>query len=83
MCIFNSAFFIPLVLKEAKEPFDLILPNIVNYIYVVLFLGLIFFSMHLNHNDKYYQKLVYAASTAYGIISLISFGFLIYGLAQD
>lgn len=43
----------------------------VDFIYVMIFLGLVFYSMHLTNRHPRFKSYIYGASTAYGIFSLI------------
>jgi hypothetical protein len=53
---------------------------IVDFIYVLIFLGLVFFSMNLTNRIVKFQSFFYGVSTTYGIFSIAVFGVLIYDI---
>ena len=53
---------------------------IVDLIYVLIFLGLVFFSMHLTNRFNKFQTYFYGVSTTYGVFSLAVFGVLLYDI---
>ena len=52
----------------------------IDFMYVMIFLGLVFYSMHMNNKNTRFQPFLYAASTVYGIISIIIFVILFYDI---
>lgn len=52
----------------------------VDFIYVMMFLGLVFYSMHLTNRDSKFKAFFYGVSTAYGIFSISVFGVLMYDI---
>jgi hypothetical protein len=51
---------------------------LIDFIYVLIFLGLVFFSMNLTNRYVKFQTFFYGVSTTYGIFSLAVFGVLVY-----
>jgi hypothetical protein len=52
----------------------------VDFIYTMMFFGLIFKSMHLTNRDVKFRGYFYGVSTAYGFFTLMVIGVLIYDL---
>lgn len=53
---------------------------LVDLIYVLIFLGLVFFSMHLTNREPKFRSFFYGVSTVYGVFSMSVFGVLIYDI---
>ena len=47
--------------------------NIMDFFYVLTFLGIVFLSIHLKHSNKKFIYYIYFVSTFYGVVSLITF----------
>jgi hypothetical protein len=47
--------------------------NIMDFLYTLMILAIIFFSIHLTHSNKRYIYFVYLFSTIFGIFSLLTF----------
>lgn len=53
---------------------------VIDFIYAMIFLGLVFFSMHLTNREGRFKSFFYGVSTIYGIFSLAVFGVLLYDI---
>lgn len=53
---------------------------VIDFIYAMIFLGLVFFSMHLTNREGRFKGFFYGVSTLYGIFSLSVFGVLLYDI---
>lgn len=53
---------------------------VIDFIYAMIFLGLVFFSMHLTNREGKFRGFFYGVSTLYGIFSLAVFGVLLYDI---
>ncbi len=47
--------------------------NIMDFIYVLMILAIIFFSIHLTHSNKKFIYFIYLFSTIFGIFSILTF----------
>lgn len=52
----------------------------VDFIYVMVFFGLIFYSMHLTNREARFKTFYYGVSTTYGLFSFAVFGVLIFDI---
>ena len=52
----------------------------IDFIYIMNFFGLVFFSMHLTSKNTKFMPYIYIASTVFGLFSLIIFIILTYDL---
>jgi hypothetical protein len=59
----------PVVAPLVSDGLYNILVFIIDFIYIMLYLGLIFFSMHLTNKDKRFIPYVYITSTMLGLLS--------------
>ena len=62
------------------------IPDIFNYIYVLLVFSIILYSMMVNHNNRKFKKIYYFASFlfgVYGIIVIVILGFNTYHIIFD
>lgn len=53
---------------------------VIDFIYAMIFLGLVFFSMHLTNRETRFRGFFYGVSTVYGIFSIAVFGVLLYDM---
>lgn len=53
---------------------------IIDLIYVLIFLALVFYSMHLTNRENRFKGFFYGVSTLYGLFSISVFGVLIYDI---
>lgn len=52
----------------------------IDFIYVMIFLGLIFYSMHLTNREARFKTFFYGISTVYGLFSLAVFGVMLFDI---
>lgn len=55
---------------------------IMDFLYVVMFFGVVFFSVHLTHSNKRYIYYIYFFSTMYGLFALLTFIVIIVDIAK-
>ena len=48
-----------------------------DFIYVMMLCGIIFFSIHFKNGSKYYKPFIYGVSTVFGIFMIIVMGVLL------
>lgn len=48
-----------------------------DFIYVMMLLGIIFFSIHFKNGSKYFKPFIYGVSTVFGIFMIIVMGVLL------
>lgn len=53
---------------------------VIDFIYAMIFLGLVFFSMHLTNREGRFKGFFYGVSTIYGIFSISVFVVLLYDI---
>lgn len=53
---------------------------IIDLIYVLIFLSLVFYSMHLTNREPKFKAFFYGVSTLYGVFSWAVFGVLLYDI---
>lgn len=56
--------------------------NIMDFFYALMFLGVVFFSVHLTHGNKKYIYYIYFFSTLYGLMSILTFVVIIVDIAK-
>ena len=54
----------------------------IDFIYIMNFLGLVYFSMHLTSRNKKFMPYIYLASTLFGLFSIIIFIVLTFDLIK-
>ena len=56
--------------------------NIMDFFYIVMFCGVVFFSIHLTHGSKSFIYYIYFFSTVYGVFSLTTFIVILIDIAK-
>lgn len=55
---------------------------IMDFLYVIMFFGVVFFSVHLTHSNKRYIYYIYFFSTMYGLFAVLTFIVIIVDIAK-
>lgn len=66
--------------KWQDNPMYGIFVYVADFIYVMMFLGLVFYSMHLTNRESKFKTFFYGVSTVCGLFSLSVFGVLLYDI---
>jgi cellulose synthase/poly-beta-1,6-N-acetylglucosamine synthase-like glycosyltransferase len=56
--------------------------NVMDFIYALMFFGVVFYSIHLTHSNKKYIYYVYLVSSVYGLFSVMTFTVIIIDVAK-
>ena len=71
-----------LVTSPDMTPINQIFVYLVDFLYVMVFLGLVFYSMHLTNRHPKFKPFIYGTSTLYGIFSLVIIAVFVYDIAR-
>ena len=69
--IIPTLFDLGIVKSKEMTPINQIFVYLIDFLYVMVFLGLVFFSTHLTNRHPKFKPFIYGSSTLYGIFSLI------------
>lgn len=58
------------------------IPDIVNFVYIVALLGMLFLSLNLNQNNKKFSKWYYFMSSLLGFYGILMFILLVFNTVQ-
>lgn len=58
------------------------IPDIVNYVYILLVFSIVLYSVLVNHNNHQFKKIYYMASTTFGIYGMIVVALLVYNVYE-
>jgi uncharacterized membrane protein YkgB len=53
-----------------------------DFAYILLLMGVVFFSLHKSHRDRKFHKYIYGASTIFGIFMIIVMAVLLVDLVR-
>lgn len=77
MMAIQDTYLMKLFQPNVNYYFTVHLTKLIDLVYILLIIGVIFYSISLNYTQKTFKKFLYFASTILGLMSLVISGLLI------